>query len=173
MAENDVGKLLADMEGALTANRESLAELAEAIDGGNRIIKRKTAWIAITCASVVLDLTLTLAIAVFGYELNGTQKDTAAAVAAERANTCNLNSLLAQSVASSGNTVDLYRGLRPLLAAASDPDSRAAVTFIDRSIANVEGNAKTRADFLALTRDTADRLDCPPGFVAPSSGGGR
>lgn len=87
--------------------------------------------------------------------------------AAVRANTCNQNALFAQSIASSGNTVDLYRGLRPLLAESSDPDSRAAVAFVDQAIRNLEANRKLREDFLALTVDTARRLHCPAGFVAP------
>jgi hypothetical protein len=167
---DDLAGMLARMEKALEGNRESVAALDAAVVQGNAIVRRKTLWIVATCTSVALDVALTATLAVLGFGLNSTQHDAAVAQADIRANTCNLNALLAQSAASSGNTVDLYRGLRPLLAESSDPDSRAAVAFIDQATANLESNARRRTDFLALTQDTAERLDCPAGFVAP---GGR
>lgn len=163
----DLAATLGKMEAALEANRESVAALDATIVRGNAIVRRKTLWVVATCASVALDVALTAALAVLGLGLNSTQHDAGVAQAGIRANTCNLNALLAQSAASSGNTADLYRGLRPLLEESSDPEARAAIAFIDKATANLEANTKLRVDFLALTRDTAERLDCPAGFVTP------
>lgn len=162
---DDLTRTMAELDAALKANRAGVAALDESIARGNVILRRKTVWIAATCASVALDVVLTVTLAVLGLQLQRTQDDTTASQVAVRANTCNLNTLFAQSIANSGNTVDLYRGLRPLLEASGDPTSRAAVAFIDRSIANLERNEEIRAGFLALTEQTARRLRCPAGFV--------
>jgi hypothetical protein len=154
---------------------EQLVQGNKQLAEGNRIIRRKALWIAITCTSILVDVIVTVVLGVLGYNVHLTSDKTAAVAAkaesnaaALRANTCNLNTLFAQSIRNSGNTVDLYKGLRPLLAASTDPSSRAAVRFIDMSIANITSTARTRADFLTLTRDTARRLHCPAGFVPVS-----
>lgn len=178
MPDSGLTAMLAKMEAALDANRESVdanrksvADLDATIAQGNAILRHRKLLISATCALVALNVGLTIALAVFGFRLDETQRDAAVSNAYIRANTCNQNALFAQSIASSGNTVDLYRGLRPLLAESADPDSRAAVEFIDKAIAGLETNRELREDFLALTVDTAGRLDCPAGFVAPGGQG--
>lgn len=161
----ELKQLVAELELAIEANTATGAELDEQLIRGNRILRRKTLWIIATCVSVALDVIVTVVLGILGYQLHNTQHDATATEAALRVNTCNLNTLFAQSIRNSGNTVDLYKGLRPLLAESSDPSSRAAVRFIDGSIANITSNAQTRTDFLRLTQDTAKRLHCPTGFI--------
>ncbi|WP_239382454.1 MULTISPECIES: hypothetical protein [unclassified Frankia] len=160
MAEKSLSQMLTEVEEALRVNREGVAEIDRSIAAGNRILQRRTTLVALVAILIAVNICLTVALTVFGVELNRTQQ-------AANANACNLNALFTQSIATSGNTVDLYRGLRPLIAANHDPDSQRAVAFIDRSVANLESNAKIRADFLTLTRNTAKRLHCQSGFVSP------
>jgi hypothetical protein len=166
MADDRLGPLLNEMERALAENRDGVATLDASIAAGNKILRRKTLWIVATCVSVFLDIAITVTLAILGLQLSHTQHNTASAAAAVRANTCNLNALVVQFLANNGNTVALYRGLRPLLEASTDSNARAAVGVVDTTIAGIMATAAARAEFLAATRDTSLRLHCAKGLAA-------
>jgi len=169
MPANRLSEMLAEVEAALQANRAEGEALQQVIAEGNRILRRKNLLFTLAFVGFAMDIILTGGLAVQGFLLHTTQQKSAAIQADLRSNTCNLNTLLAQSVTTSGNTVDLYKGLRPLLAANKDPDAQAAVSFIDTTTNNLATNQRIRIAFLDLTRATAENLACPAGFIPPAA----
>lgn len=160
-----ITELVAELNDAVDQNKEVAQHLDSTIQNGNKIVRRKTLWVMITCASILIDVIVTIGLAIALHGVNNLQHQKDNQATALRANTCNLSLLLLQSIKSGTNTVDLYRGLKPILATDDSPEALKAVEFIDRSIANIDTNRKIRENFIELSAETQRDLDCPDSFI--------
>lgn len=161
----ELKRLVRELNDSVEKNRAEVAELNEELHAGGAILKRRNILYSVLTFVIAFLLGLVVLVAWQTHEINAVQHRQSQTSAAVRSNICNMDLLFEQSIKSSGNTIDLDKGLRPILVANGSPEAQRAVVFIDRQVANLAATGEIRKRFLQTSHDTRVRLGCPNTFI--------